>query len=37
MVRLKQTLHLKGLPALRAKISMKQSSGIRANIGKRKA
>ena len=37
MARLKQTLRLKGLPAFKAKISMKQSSGVRAKVGKRKA
>lgn len=37
MARLKQTLRLKGLPALKAKISMRQTARVRANVGKRKA
>lgn len=37
MAKQKVTVHLRGLAALKTKLSMKQTSGVRARIGKRKA
>ncbi len=36
MSKVKQTVRLKGLPALRAKIVMRQASKQRSKVGKRK-
>lgn len=37
MARMRQTVQLKGLPALRAKVKMRQYAKVRGNVGKRKA